>query len=142
MNYDFQNKKYTEDEIRHIIKNNSLTNMDWNCISVYQDLSEDFIREFRDKLYWRHMSYYQKLSEDFIWEMIDKININYLSIENLSLFEIEEFRFFYNHIRDNAPFEEDEIIPYINILQKRKSLLRIVVNKNLLPEHIEEYLLI
>ena len=43
-------------------------------ISVRQKLSEDFIREFKDKVNWVYISQYQKLSEDFIREFKGKIN--------------------------------------------------------------------
>jgi len=41
---------------------------DWVKISEYQELSEDFIREYQDKLDWWNISQYQKLSEEFILE--------------------------------------------------------------------------
>jgi len=45
----------------------------WN-ISVYQTLSENFIREFQDKVDWKIISIFQELSEDFIREFQDKVN--------------------------------------------------------------------
>ena len=48
-------------------------NNDWKCISEKQNLSEDFIREFQDKVDWKYISKYQKLSEDFIREFQDKM---------------------------------------------------------------------
>ena len=39
----------------------------WNYISVFA-LSDKFVREFWDKVNWRHISLYQQLSEDFIHE--------------------------------------------------------------------------
>ena len=42
--------------------------IDWFWISEYQKLSEDFIREFKDKVNWYWISEKQKLSEDFIRE--------------------------------------------------------------------------
>jgi hypothetical protein len=41
---------------------------DWAHISIYQTLSEEFIREFQDNLIWRSIWQYQKLSEVFIRE--------------------------------------------------------------------------
>ncbi len=52
----------------------SLDNVDWDYISCYQKLSEDFIREFKDKIVWYWISKNQKLSEDFIREFQNKIN--------------------------------------------------------------------
>jgi hypothetical protein len=53
----------------------------WDNISKDEELelSEDFIREFQDKLYWTYISIYQKLSEDFIREFISKVNMFYVS---------------------------------------------------------------
>jgi hypothetical protein len=43
--------------------------VDWDLISEYQELSENFIREFKDKLNWEKIKLYQILSEDFILEL-------------------------------------------------------------------------
>ena len=53
-------------------------NWNWDYISDSQTLSEDFIREFKDKVNWGHISIYQKLSEDFIREFKDKVNMRKL----------------------------------------------------------------
>ena len=45
----------------------------WHLISEYQNLSEDFIREFQDKLYWCYISQFQHLSENFIREFQNKV---------------------------------------------------------------------
>lgn len=45
-----------------------ISRIQWNYISEFQELSEDFIREFKDKVYWHWISKYQKLSENFIRE--------------------------------------------------------------------------
>lgn len=50
------------------------TTQGWEKISVWQTLSEDFMREFKDKLEWHYIVQYQKLSEDFIREMKDYLN--------------------------------------------------------------------
>ena len=47
---------------------------DWNNIDFYRNkLSEDFIREFQDKVWWNYISEFQKLSEDFIREFKEKL---------------------------------------------------------------------
>ena len=62
-----------------------LKEIDWYYISEYQKLSEDFIREFKDKVDWYYISQSQQLSEDFIREFKDKVNWNiYLFIKKLS----------------------------------------------------------
>ena len=53
--------------------------VNWTWISKYQKLSEDFMREFQNKLYWPYISIYQKLSEDFIREFITEVNMFYVS---------------------------------------------------------------
>jgi hypothetical protein len=50
--------------------------VNWIYISYFQKLSEDFIREFKDKVSWDHISASQKLSEDFIRKFKYKVNID------------------------------------------------------------------
>ena len=54
---------------------------DWDNRSFYEknNLAEDFIREFKDKINWDYISKYQKLSEDFIREFKNKVNWMYIS---------------------------------------------------------------
>ena len=40
---------------------------------MHKKLSEEFIKEFQDKVDWHKISEYQKLSEEFIKEFKDKI---------------------------------------------------------------------
>jgi len=64
----------------------------WFYISCSQKLSEDFIREFKDKVNWIYISSYQKLSEAFIGEFKDKVIWEYVSIyQKLSGRFIDEF---------------------------------------------------
>jgi hypothetical protein len=69
---DFINNKYSEEEIRKVA--NQLFKNDWINIFEYQTLSEDFIRQFQDKVDWTGISWKQILSEDFIREFQDKLN--------------------------------------------------------------------
>ena len=48
--------------------------VDWENISRYQTLSEEFIREFKDKVVWHNISFSQTLSEEFIREFKDKVH--------------------------------------------------------------------
>lgn len=57
----------------------SLEGVDWPSISTYHRLSEDFIREFKDKLYWPAISACQVLSEDFISEFKDRVSWSAIS---------------------------------------------------------------
>jgi hypothetical protein len=80
-------KKLTEDFIREF-KNN----VDWCFISINQTLSEKFIREFKDNVNWEYISRHQKLSEDFIREFSDKVYWTYISkYQKLSEDFMEEF---------------------------------------------------
>ena len=71
----------------------SLDQVDWNNISIYQNLSENFIREFKNKVSWCWISRFQKLSENFIREFQNKVNWGLIS-ENQKLSEnvIREFQ--------------------------------------------------
>ena len=56
--------------------------VDWSDVSVYQNLSQDFMREFKDKLEWDEISVHQKLSNDFIREFKHKLDIEYLLLNH------------------------------------------------------------
>jgi hypothetical protein len=59
---------------------------------MYQQLSEDFIEDFQDKINWYLISRYQQLSENFIKEFQDKVNWNLISIcQNFSNEFLQEF---------------------------------------------------
>ena len=47
--------------------------IDWERISSNRELSESFIREFRQKVNWEYISACQKLSESFIQEFQDQV---------------------------------------------------------------------
>src|SRR5574344_840227 len=71
----------------------SINEVNWVCISTYQKLSEDFIREFQDKVNWVYISENQKLSEDFIREFQNEVYWNSISIyQKLSEDFIREFQ--------------------------------------------------
>lgn len=70
-----------------------ITPKQWADISEHQNLSEEFIREFQDKVNWLPISKYQKLSESFIREFRDKVNWLLISIyQSLSEDFIREFQ--------------------------------------------------
>jgi hypothetical protein len=51
--------------------------IDWNTICTKYELTEEFIREFQDKLTnkcWKYIAIYNKLNEAFIEEFKDKFN--------------------------------------------------------------------
>ena len=63
----------------------------WDRLSIYQDLSEDFIRKYAHKVEWNSISKFQTLSEGFIREFKDKINWALVSLnyEFSDTFKIE-----------------------------------------------------
>ena len=63
MNKQLSDNQLTEEYIREF-----QDKVDWKSISWRQKLSEEFIREFQDKVYWKYISCDQKLSEEFIKE--------------------------------------------------------------------------
>jgi hypothetical protein len=63
-------------------------NVDWYSISYEYTLSENFIREFKDKVNWTSITFIQKLSENFVREFQVKVNYDYvLYYQNLNLYE-------------------------------------------------------
>ena len=52
--------------------------VNWQWISAYQTFSEEFIRYFQEYVYWEQISRQQKLSEDFIREFQNKLNMKIL----------------------------------------------------------------
>jgi len=85
---DMQHKPSSEEFIREFEDK-----VDWEWISQYQKLSEEFIREFEDKVYWSWISEYQKLSEEFIREFKDEVDWYRVSVyQKLSKEFIREFK--------------------------------------------------
>ena len=90
----------------------NLTENEWSNISRYGSLSDDFIREFQDKLDWSNISYYQKLSESIIREFKDKVNWFYITFyQILSESFIIEFLDYVNwqNISQNQKLSEELI---------------------------------
>lgn len=52
--------------------------INWKEISK-EKLSENFIREFKDKVHWGNISEYQELTDDFIDEFADVVNWRFIS---------------------------------------------------------------
>jgi hypothetical protein len=55
--------------------------VEWEYISINQELSEDFIREFQDEVDWGDVSLYQEFSEDFYFDFANKIYFNLIDKE-------------------------------------------------------------
>ncbi len=62
-----------------VIKRYRKKDLNWKNISRFQKLSEDFIREFQDRVNWDHIPRYQELSKDFIREFRDRVEWNNIS---------------------------------------------------------------
>ena len=71
----------------------SLDDVNWYRTTIYQKLSEDFIRKFQYKVDWINISMYQKLSEEFIREFQCKVYlVRISSYQKLSDNFIENFK--------------------------------------------------
>ncbi len=69
--------------------------VDWDFISQYQRLSENFIREFQYYVNWNNISKYQILSENFIREFQDQVNWIFISkYQKLSSNFIKKFNLY------------------------------------------------
>lgn len=89
-----QNPTPTEEEWAHICKEIQLSEstirlytdeVNWCCVSQYQHLSKDFMRENVKRLWLNLIKYYQDVTEQFIREM-------YIS-QNLSpLLDVEKWK--------------------------------------------------
>ena len=98
----------------------SVKEFNWERISCYQSLSEDFIREFKDKVEWGRISRYQSLSEDFIREFKDRVAWGRISCDqSLSEDFIREFKDrvdikIYNdvHRKTTLDIKKREVIEY------------------------------
>jgi len=65
----------------------------WEKISQHHHLTEEFIRNHKDKVVWTDISFYQNLSENFIREFQDKVKWNIISHSQILSEEfIEEFK--------------------------------------------------
>ena len=110
----------------------------WGNISAYQHLSEDFIREFEDKVCWYCISTYQRLSENFIREFADKVNWNCISsYQHLSEDFIREFADKVNwyNISVHQHLSED----FIREFEDRVDWKRISIYQHLSENFIREF---
>ena len=81
-------ERLTEDFIREFADK-----VDWYIVSRYQYLSENFIRELKDMVDWSWISESQHLSENFIREFTDKVDWGCISMyQHLSEDFIREFQ--------------------------------------------------
>ena len=78
MNIDYGNINYFIQNWRsiNIVDFNSY---EWEAISMYQNLSEEFIEKYENELNWLWISYSQKLSERLIEKFEDEVDWYYVS---------------------------------------------------------------
>ena len=72
---DLDRLEYLNKELN--FKKTTLENVDWDYISQYKNLSEDFIREFQNEIEWRNVVRYQNVSLAFIKEFKHKMCSTY-----------------------------------------------------------------
>lgn len=81
-------KKKVRRELIEILQNCEwvyLRDIDWCRIVMINLLSEDFIKEFQDRICWDCVSSHQVLSSNFIIEFQDKLDLEaMLEIETIS----------------------------------------------------------
>ena len=104
----------TEDFIREF-----QDKVDWDCISKYQRLSEDFIREFKYSVDWYYISAYQHLSVEFIEEFKDRLDMELIA-DSWHYKSVEEKK---KAVMDTGLYEchEDYFIAYKGIRADRCS---------------------
>ena len=71
-----KNYKVSEEFLRYYIDKDYLAGPDWWPVPCQQDLSEQFMRDFKDKLDWGWVSRWQNLTESFMREMKDYVKWN------------------------------------------------------------------
>jgi len=115
-----------------------INNWDWKYISQYRYLTEDFIREFKDKVNWDWISSNQELSESFIRKFQDKVNWDWISVhQRLSESFIREFKdkVFWNELSFNQKLSED----FIREFKDKVNWKCISYNQKLSKEFLEEF---
>ena len=66
--------------------------LNWDLISYHQNLSENFIREFQTKVFWKSISTTQKLSDEFLLEFHHKIDWErFFFSQKPSMFIVKKF---------------------------------------------------
>ena len=110
----------------------------WYEISKYQQLSENFIKEFQDRVYWKYISMYQPLSEDFIREFQGRVKWKWISAyQHLSEDFIRKFknRVKWEYISISQHLSED----FIREFQDRVDWICISIYQHLSEDFIKEF---
>jgi len=81
-------KSLSEDFIRE-----NKNKINWFWLSSCQKLNENFIREFQNEVYWKLISKYQILNENFISDFKDKVYWRFISVyQKLSINFLRKFQ--------------------------------------------------
>ncbi len=89
-----------EEEIKEILKSilksydtkniKELNNNDWNYISAYRILSENFIEKYQNKVNWTYILQEQELSNKFFKKYCNRVSLNNWRIKNFYSKELKE----------------------------------------------------
>lgn len=98
----------------------------WTNICEHQDLSEEFIEEFAEKVDWKAVSYKQKLSKEMMHKYADKLEWRYIiSNQNIDQKFVEEH---IDYILPLSPWQWTDMIKHIKFgrrfLRKYKNKIR------------------
>jgi hypothetical protein len=134
------NQHLTNEQIEKYIEIVNINNVNWDLLQEYQNLSEDFINKYENKLEWDLISENQFMELKFLIKNINKINWSLIA-KNYKMQKImnESFiKLFINtNIWDNIGWIENidfnTILIYSNKLNK-KSYISILENKDLTDE--------
>ena len=78
MKHTIRRKQMSMVEIEELIRNNQLSDLDLSDICMYQRLSEKFMDKYSHCLNWVYITIYQDISVEFIIKHIDKIKWNWI----------------------------------------------------------------
>ena len=63
-----------EDELTEDFMHDHRDDLDWTWLCICQIMSEDFIRAHQDLVNWQHIACHQTVSDDFIEGFLDKVD--------------------------------------------------------------------
>lgn len=120
--------------------------LDWVELSNYKLLSKDFIREFKDKVEWREVSLYQEICQiSFLGEFKDKVKWNKI-LEHLIMPEyiLEKFMYEFGGIENilYQQFPDEEFLEkYLSLYENKHNVLRLLSARAGLSEEFKKKIL-
>lgn len=109
----------------------------WGDISCYQILSEDFMREFKDKIEWGTVCANQQLSDNFIIEFKDRVEWDYIcSYQKISEKVIDRCieHINWEKIATYKKLDINFIKKYKKYLFKNEHIIELLLERQELPE--------